>query len=172
MWILSHLPEYLIHTIFTIGIVGVIAGFVLSFIPFINAYKFPIQVISILILTLGVYFEGILSNKKAYELKIKDLEVKIAKAEAEASKKNVEIQEKIVEKTKVIREKGEKQIELITKIEKGEPIVIEKDISETERKRLLQQIEELKKFNETCTVPALIIDQHNKAATKAEDKKK
>lgn len=163
MFLLNFITETLTHTVFIVGIIGVICGFILSFIPFIGAYKLPIQIISVLILALGVYLEGQLSSKKEYIAKIKELEVKLAQAEAAATVKNVEIQEKIVEKTKIVKTRGEKQIEFIKTIERGDPIVIEKDLSEAERNKLLLQIDELKKFNQTCIIPSLIIEEHNKA---------
>jgi hypothetical protein len=53
MWILSILSDAMIHAIFGLGIFGIIAGFVLGFIPVIKPYKLAIQICSILTLTLG-----------------------------------------------------------------------------------------------------------------------
>lgn len=144
MWVLSVLPETIIHTIFGIGVLGVIAGFVLGFIPFVKTYKLAIQVISILLLVFGVYLEGGLADYKEWELKVKDMEAKVAKAEAEGANKNVEIQEKIVEKTKIVKEKGRDIIKYVDKE------VIKK--------------EEVVKYIEHCPVPKEIIDLHNQAA--------
>lgn len=163
MWIFTVLPEAIIHAIFGLGVLGLIAGFVLGFIPIINKYKLPIQIISILIFALGLYLEGGLADNKEWQFRVKELEVKLAKAEAEASKKNIEIQTEVVEKVRVIREKGEKQIEYITKLEKGDTITIEKDMSEEERRRFQTQLAELKKSIESCTIPELIILEHNRA---------
>lgn len=168
MWILTFLPELAVHLIFLIGVVGVIAVFAVGLFPFLNTSRLPLQILSILILSLGLYLEGGLAKKKDFDLKIKELEVKIAKAEAEAANKNVEIQEKVVEKIRIVREKGEKQIQYITKIEKGDTVTVVKDMSDAERKKFLAQIEELKKFNETCTIPNIIIEQHNNAIQKTE----
>ncbi len=172
MWIINFLPEFMTHLIWITGLLGVLAGFLLGFIPFINKYKLPIQIISIIVLMFGIYLEGSLANEKKWLLKVKELEAKVAKSETQSAEKNIEIQEKVVEKTKIIREKGEKQIEFITRIEKGDTVVLEKDMSEAERKKFQEQITELKKFNETCTVPSIIIDEHNKAALKPEGNKK
>lgn len=147
MWILSILPESAIHIIFGIGVLGVIAGFVLGFIPFIRAYKLAIQVCSILLLVFGVYLEGGLADYKEWELKVKEMEVKVAQAEAKGAEKNVEIQEKIVEKTKVVREKGRDIIKYID--------------------REVVKDNEVIKYVEQCpNVPATVIEQMNKAATK------
>ena len=144
MWILSILPDAAIHTIFGLGILGTIAGFVLGFIPFIKAYRLAIQVIALLTLVLGVYLEGGLADYKEWELKVAEMQVKIAEAEVKSAEKNVEIQEKIVEKTKVIREKGKDIIKYIDKE------VVKK--------------EEVIKYIENCPVPKDIVDLHNQAA--------
>jgi hypothetical protein len=143
MFILSILPEAAIHIIFGLGILGTIAGFVLGFIPFVKTYKLAIQVISLLVLVLGVYLEGGLADYKEWELRVKEMEAKVAKAEAQSANKNIEIQEKIVEKTKVVREKG-------------------KDIIKYVDKEVIKK-EEVIKYIENCPVPKEIIDLHNQA---------
>ena len=150
MWILSILPDAAIHIIFGLGILGTIAGFVLGFIPFIKNYKLAIQIISLVVLFLGVYLEGGLADYKEWELKVKEMEAKVAQAEAQSANKNTEIQEKIVEKTKVIREKG-------------------RDIIKYVDKEIIKK-EEVIKYVENCPVPKEIIDAHNKAATMGDKK--
>ena len=154
MWILTILPEAAIHIIFGLGILGTIAGFVLGFIPFVKTYKLAIQVISLLVLVLGVYLEGGLADYKEWELRVKEMEAKVAQAEAKSANTNIEIQEKIVTKTKVIREKGRDIIQYIDKE------VIKK--------------EEVIKYIENCPVPKELIDLHNQAAelNKASEVKK
>ncbi len=144
MWILSILPEAAIHTIFGLGILGTIAGFVLGFLMFMRPYRLAVQICSLLILTLGVYLEGGLADYKEWELKVKEMEAKVAQAEAKSANANVEIQEKVVEKTKVIREKGRDIIKYIDKE------VVKK--------------EEVIKYIENCPVPKDIVDLHNQAA--------
>ena len=167
MWILTILPEWVTHAIFAIGVLGTIAGFVLGFVPFVRAYKFAIQVISLLILTLGVYLEGGLADSKEWELRVKEMEAKVAKAEAQSANKNVEIQEKIVEKTKVIREKGR---DIIKYVDKWNTKEIIKEVEGPERIRR----EEVIKYIENCPVPKEFIDLHNQAAelNKAAEAKK
>lgn len=147
MWILTVLPEWVTHTIFSVGVLGTIAGFILGFMPFVRAYKLAIQVISLLILTLGVYLEGGLADHKEWELKVKEMEAQLAEAKAKGAEKNVEIQEKVVEKTKIVREKGQTIIKYID--------------------REVVKNEEVIKYIEQCpNVPSIIIEQMNKAATK------
>ena len=147
MWIISFLPEWVFHLIFVLGIVGVVAGFALGFIPFVRQYKLPIQIIGLLTLVLGVYLEGGLADYKEWEAKVKDMEAKLAVAEEKSKTANAQVQEKVVEKTKVIREKGKDIIKYID--------------------REVVKNEEVVKYVERCpAIPAAIIEEHNKAAVK------
>jgi hypothetical protein len=172
MWIFTILPELAIHAIFALGILGLVAGFVLGFIPVIKQYKLPIQIISILVFSLGLYLEGGLSDNKEWQLKVKELEVKLAKAEAKSAEKNIEVQTQVVEKVRIIKEKGQKQVEYITRLERGDTVVLEKDMSEEERKKFQTQLVELRKTVEACTIPQLIINEHNKAASRPQQESK
>jgi len=142
MWIINWLPETFIHIIFLMGMLGTIMGFVLGFIPFVGKYKLPIQIISLLLLSLGIYLEGGLAEKQRWESKVKDMEVKIAKAEAAAAKVNIEIVEKVIKETQVIKEKGQKVIEYIDR--------------------------EVKVYDDKCTIPEVAILAHNMAAENKE----
>lgn len=144
MWIISILPEWAFHLILTLGIIGTVAGFALGMVPAIKQYKIPIQVISLLVLSLGLYLEGGLADYKEWEARVKEMEAKVAVAEEKAKTVNVEVQEKIVTQTKVIREKGKDIIKYI-----------DKEVVKTE---------EVIKYVENCPVPKEIIDIHNDAA--------
>ena len=167
MWVLSVLPEWIIHSIFSLGVLGTIAGFVLGFIPVVRTYKLPIQIISILLLVFGVYLEGGLADNKEWQLRVKEMEAKVAQAEAQSANKNVEIQEKIVETTKIVKEKGRDIIKYIDKWNTKEVI---KEVEGPERIKR----EEVIKYIESCPVPKEIIDIHNQATelNKAAEAKK
>jgi len=138
MWIINWLPEAVVHLIFLAGIVGTIAGFVLGFIPFVSKYKLPIQIISLLLLSLGVYLEGGLAEKAKWELRVKKMEARIAAAAAEGQKVNTVIVEKIVTEKEYIRLKGQKVVEYIDR--------------------------EVKVFDSNCTVPEVAIKAHDMSA--------
>jgi hypothetical protein len=144
MWILSFLPDYVTHLIFFAGVIGTIAGFVLGFIPFIAPYKLPVQIISILVLSFGLYLEGGMADNEIWQMKVKEVEAKVAVAEAKSQEKNVEIVTIVAEKTKVIREKGQ----TITKYIDRE-VAVDKEVI---------------KFVENCPIPDIIIKTHNAAA--------
>jgi flagellar biosynthesis component FlhA len=167
MWILTVLPEWVTHTIFAVGVLGTIAGFILGFVPFIRTYKFAIQVISLLILTLGVYLEGGLADSKEWQLKVKEMEAKVAQSETQSANKNIEIQEKVVETTKIVREKGR---DIIKYVDRWNTKEVVKEVEGPERIRR----EEVIKYIENCPVPKEFIDIHNQATelNKAAEAKK
>ena len=138
MWIINWLPEAFVHMIFLAGVLGTIAGFVLGFIPFVGKYKLPIQIISLLLLSLGVYLEGGLAEKAKWELRVKEMEAKVAAAQAEAQKTNVQIVEKIVTEKEYIKVKGAKVVEYIDR--------------------------EVKVFDNNCTIPEVAIKAHDMSA--------
>ena len=138
MWIINWLPEFIVHLIFLAGIIGTIAGFVLGFIPFISKYKFPIQIISLLLLSLGVYLEGGIAEKAKWELRVKEMEAKVAEAQAKGAVVNTEIVTKVVKEKEYIKVKGDKVVEYIDR--------------------------EVKVFDNNCTVPDVAIKAHNMSA--------
>lgn len=156
MWIFTYLPEWVTHLIFTIGTLGIIAGFVLGFIPFIKKYIIPIKIISLLIFALGVYLEGGLADNKEWQLKVKEVEAKVAKAEAESARLNTQLQAKVTEKNTVIKEKGETIIRYVDRYKDRE---ILKTIEGPERVR----VEEVIKYVESCPVPKELLEIHNNA---------
>ena len=105
MWILKWLPDWIFYAIFFMGLLGIIASFVMKFIPFVYVYRTPIQVISVILVAIGTYMSGAISNEEAWQARVKELEAKIAAAEAESAKENVKIVEKVVTKQQIIKEK-------------------------------------------------------------------
>lgn len=157
MWIFTIAPDWVIHLIFSVGLLGVIAGFVLGFIPFINRYLLPIKIISLIVFAFGLYLEGGLADNKEWQLKIKEVEAQVAKAEAEAAKANTELQAALTNKTDVIKQKGETIVKYVDRYRDREVL---KTIEGPERVR----VEEVIKYVETCPVPKELIDIHNQAA--------
>ena len=138
MWILSVLPDVVLHLILVVGILGTIVGFVLGFIPFIGKYKLPIQICSLLILSLGVYLEGGLADKQEWLLKVKEVEAKLAKAEAQAAVENVKIVTQVVKKLELVRTRGNDVVQYIDR--------------------------EVVKYDNICPIPIEVIRAHNAAA--------
>jgi len=138
MWILSYLPDFITHIIFFLGVAGTIIGFLLGFIPGIKPYQFAIQVISILVLSFGIYLEGGLAEQAVWKSKVAELEVKIAGAEVKSEKVTTEVVTKILTKKQIIKEKGDDIVQYIDR--------------------------EIVKYDNTCPIPEEVIKSHNAAA--------
>jgi len=153
MWLLDFMPDWIFHAILLVGSLGLISSFILNFIPTFKLYHLPLQVVSVLLIALGIWFQGAMSNQAEWEAKVKDLEVKVAEAEAESQKENIKIVTKTVKQIQVIREQGQN---IITYVDKE----VVKD-------------REVIKFVENCPIPEIIISTHNAAALNKiiEDKK-
>lgn len=138
MWILSLFPDFVTHIIFFAGAMGVIVGFLLGFIPGIKPYQLAIQVISILVLSFGLYLEGGLADQAIWQARVKELEVKITEGEVKSEKVTTEVVTKILTKKQIIKEKGEDIVQYIDR--------------------------EIVKYNNTCDIPEIVITTHNAAA--------
>lgn len=107
-WMISLIPDeyllWIINTILTLGIVTTIAGFFIKFIPFVNTYRLPVQILGVLLLTVSVYFKGGYGIEMAWREKVKEAEAKVAKAEAESADLNQALDKERKKKTKVIKE--------------------------------------------------------------------
>jgi hypothetical protein len=171
VWMLSLLPDWFWTLILTIGIVGIIAAWILKRVPMISIYRIPILIISVICLVIGVFVEGLLYNEKIYEEEKNRLEAVIQKYKDQSANTNVEIQEKIVEKTQIIEKRGKDIIKTIEVPGPERVKEITKDMSDDQRKAYEAQIEELKRASQ-CTLPPILVDAHNKAAAKPEGDKK
>ena len=148
MWILHLLPDALIAWIVNIilitGAVITVAGFFVRFIPFVNAYRIPVQIAGILLLTVGVYFEGGYTTEMAWRERVHEVEDKLAVAQKQSAEVNTEIITKTVIQTRIVKERGDDIIRYVD--------------------REVVKNQEVIRFVENCPIPDVIINTHNAAA--------
>ena len=113
MWLLNWLPNWIFYGIFFAGLLGLLATYVMKFIPFVYVYRTPIQAVSVLAIAIGTYMSGAISNEEAWQTKVKEMEAKVAAAEIESQKENVKVVEKIVKKTEYITRRGQDIIQYV-----------------------------------------------------------
>ena len=113
MWILQWLPDWIFYAIFFVGLLGLLATYVMKFIPLVNVYRTPIQAISILAIAIGTYMSGAISNEEAWQARVKEMEAKVAAAEVQSVKENIKIVEKVVIKTQIIKTRGQDIIQYV-----------------------------------------------------------
>ena len=115
MWILQWLPDWIFYAIFFVGLLGLLATYVMKFIPLVNVYRTPIQAISILAIAIGTYMSGAISNEEAWQAKVKEMELKVVATEVKSVKENIKIVEKVVKKTEYITRRGQDIIQYVDK---------------------------------------------------------
>lgn len=138
-WLLTIVPELVFHLVLAAGLIGLFVAVFIKAIPIVNQYKLPIQIVSLILVVFGVYFQGALGYKQSVAVEVAELKQKLAEAEAKSAQTNTEIVEKIVKDTEVIREKGKTITEYIDR--------------------------EVVKYDDSCVLPKEVIDAHNAAAT-------
>lgn len=138
-WLLIFLPEWIIHSLLGVGLLGLLIAFFVQRIPFVKTYGYLIKIVSSLLVVAGLFLTGALAYKQSTALAVAKLEKKLAEAEAKSQKTNVEIVEKIVKDTQVIREKGKTVTQYVDR--------------------------EVVKYNNKCELPNEVINAHNMAAT-------
>lgn len=153
MWLMNFLPDWIFHAILLAGVLGLLASFVLKFIPFFSTYNLLIQVGAIVLIVFGVWFEGAMSNQAEWEAKVAEMQVKVAEAEAKSQEENVKIITKTVKQLELVRTRGQDIINYVD--------------------REVVKDREVIKFVENCPIPEIIISTHNAAALNKiiEDKK-
>lgn len=138
MWILNWLPDVVFHLILIAGVLALLAGFVLKFIPFVKQYQLPLQVIGILLTVLGVWYEGGIAKDAEWKARVAELETKVAQAEAKSAQVNTKVVTKIITKTQVIKEKGDTVVQYIDR--------------------------EVAKYDAQCKIPQAAIKAHDASA--------
>ena len=102
MWIVNFLPDFVFHLITIVAILGLVASFVLSAVPFISTNARAIQAGCVILLLLGVFFEGAISDNNAWKARVQDLELKVARAETESAEANGKLSKQLAAKDKEI----------------------------------------------------------------------
>jgi uncharacterized membrane protein len=113
MWILQWLPDWIFYGIFFAGLLGLLATYIMKFIPLVYVYRTPIQAVSVLAIAIGTYMSGAISNEESWQARVKEMEAKVAAAEVQSVKENIKIVEKVVTKTQIVRTRGQDIIQYV-----------------------------------------------------------
>jgi hypothetical protein len=142
MWILQFLPFWIFYAILVLGVIGLLLTYFLKFIPIpaLFVYRTPIQIVSVIMMVVGVYMAGSIANEEAWLAKVREVEAKLAEAEVKAAQETVKIVEKVVVQRQVVREKGRDIVQYVDR--------------------------EVVKYDNKCEIPTTFIDVLNKAAEK------
>lgn len=163
-WMLDFLPSWFWNILFLTGLMLIIVSWVFKFVPFINVYKSPIQVIGVLSLITSIWFLGAASNEEKWKIKVAEAQYRAQEAQLRAFQLNEELT-RLAEKKTVIRE------EKTRTITKYIDSWITKEITKTVEGPERVKIEKIIEYIERCPIPKELLDIHNQAA-KGEEMKK
>ena len=104
MWLLNFIPNFTIHMILFLSIIGIFLSVYSRQIPFISQYIVPLEIISIVLFTLAVWFEGGIAREDTYNAEIAKLKIKVAESEAKSANVNTKIEYVLVDKVKKVKE--------------------------------------------------------------------
>jgi len=142
MWILHLLPDAVIlwfcNVMLFAGTVLTAATFFIKSIPLLNQYRVPAQILSIALLTLGVYFRGGVAVETEWRERVAAVEAKLAQAEKVSAEANTQIESKSQKKTTEIRQRTTYIRQYVDR--------------------------EVVKYDTGCTIPQPFIRAHNDAA--------
>lgn len=105
MWILNFIPSSIIYAFILVmlwtGAIGTLIGFFFN-IRGLEQYRLIIQVVSVLLLSVGLYAWGGYGVEQEWRKRVDVLEAKVKVAEAKSEQVNTVIETKIVEKVKYV----------------------------------------------------------------------
>jgi hypothetical protein len=108
MWLLHLLPTSLILWIVNIamiaGLAGILISYFIRFIPFINIYRTPIQIISIIVFCSGIYWYGGYTTEMLWRDEVARLEEQVRESEEKSKKVNKVIQKVYVDRVKIVKQ--------------------------------------------------------------------
>jgi hypothetical protein len=117
MWLLHLLPDafliWIINLLLTGGLIGIVVGFFGSKIPFVSTYARMIQIASIIIFCIGLYWKGGYSVEQDWRERVAEMEAKIKVSEEKSKEINTVIQTKYKDRVKKITETREVIVEKI-----------------------------------------------------------
>jgi hypothetical protein len=113
-----------INAVLLIGIAGTAVSIMfklaIRYFPWIIPYRLLLQVISVILLVLGVYLKGGYAVEAEWRARVAQLEAQIKESEAKSKETNIQIQKVYVDKVRVVKEK---QIVVQEKIVEKEKII-------------------------------------------------
>ena len=109
MWFLSFIPDWIlqwaIHGLVILGLVLTFIGSIVRFIPVIQPYALVGRQLGIVLLVIGVFFEGGYATEMSYRARIAEMQAKIKEAEVKSAKANEKLAAEVSKNKELIKEK-------------------------------------------------------------------
>ena len=112
MWFLSFIPDWIlqwaIHGLVILGLVLTFIGSLVRFIPVIQPYAMVGRQLGIVLLVVGVFFEGGYATEMSYRARIAEMQAKIKEAEVKSAQVNQKLAIEVSKNKELIKEKVNK----------------------------------------------------------------
>ena len=109
MWFLSFIPDWIlqwaIHGLVIFGLLLTFIGSLVKFIPVIQPYALVGRQLGIVLLVIGVFFEGGYATEMSYRARIAEMQAKIKEAEIQSAKANEKLAAEVSKNKELIKEK-------------------------------------------------------------------
>ena len=109
MWFLSFIPDWIlqwaIHGLVILGLLLTFVGSIVKFIPVIQPYALVGRQLGIVLLVVGVFFEGGYATEMSYRARIAEMQAKIKEAEIQSAKANEKLAAEVSKNKELIKEK-------------------------------------------------------------------
>ena len=115
MWLVEHVPTWLVWFILALGTIGIIASYFSSKLPFVGTYASAIRFGSVLVLVVGVWTAGAVFVSEGWRVRLAEAEIKTAHIKAESEIANARQEARIAELEQQVKEKQRVRTEYITK---------------------------------------------------------
>jgi hypothetical protein len=103
-WLLQLIPDgifvWLTYLLFGAGVILYVASKLVSWIPLMGQYRFPVELTGVVALVIAAYFYGGVS----YREQIAEMKQRVKVAEEKSQQVNTVIETKIIEKVKVVKQ--------------------------------------------------------------------
>lgn len=108
MWLLHLLPDsfilLIVYALMGLGALGILLGFFIRFIPWINIYRTPIQIVSIVLFCSGVYWYGGYTTEMIWREQVAALEQQVADSEKKSVETNTVIKKVYIDRIRVVKQ--------------------------------------------------------------------
>jgi hypothetical protein len=104
LWMLTFVPDWIYKAILVLGVFAVFAAYFLKIIPVVSAYSKGLKVTGIILIIIGVWFNGQLSADAKWKARVADLQNRIAQAEQQAAETSAQIETVYVDRVQVVRD--------------------------------------------------------------------
>ena len=95
---------WLVNGLVVVGLIGISASWIARWVPYVNMYRGPIQLVGIVCLVLGVYFKGGADVERSWRERVKEIEAKIAIAEKQSVEANQKLSNQLQQNKKLTQD--------------------------------------------------------------------